>query len=705
MFLNFILHERLRQLSGVDIRYVRSSDPKDAAWEAERNRNWERWCRDWMGLRDSPYRAIQMMTRLKREVYSNRRDRSDPFHYEHVLYNLPGTPSYRPDLPWVMKVRWDGHLACEIFVYVDDGRATGHNRSICWRAICKFSSTCSRMGVQDAARKRTCPSLTPGPWAGTVCLTDNGEVVGTVSLKKWRKTQDLVTELKGLVEEAGHLGVVSRQRLLEIRGYLIYVVRTYPWLNPYLKGLHNVIDGYGDDRDEEGWKLSGPKLRERRASRGFRANRADDDVMAARRDCEADLGRSGENPRPARPEPPEEVVVKGRIFEDVKALARLTAPLEPPRESLRSRDAIVGYLPGDASGAGFGAALIQSRKIIYFSGPWASDWQQQSSNYREASNLVIRIREFIREGRIRNQELFIFTDNSTFESCYYKGHSSSKLLSDLILDLYIVAREGNVKLHVLWVAGKRMKAWGIDGLSRGDTAEGMMAGEDPLTFIPLSVGANERSDGRVRAWMDSWLRASEGSLGSFAWWGSAAPVEVTRENLFELHLTQGARIWMPPPAVMEVAMEQFNDDRLVSPHNLHVFAIPSLMTHLWRRRLSKAADILFTVPVGGHPGHFWATHQHEPLIVAIVFPLGFVDRYFGPWAVRGHDDIEHLVAELEQGFLYTSGKSRKPGDLPGLWRDPSRRSGSLLQELLSWARTFPPVRECLARITLQGGER
>ncbi|EJK69227.1 hypothetical protein THAOC_09530, partial [Thalassiosira oceanica] len=130
--------------------------------------------------------------------------------------------------------------------------------------------------------------------------------------------------------------------------------------------------------------------------------------------------------------------------------------------------------------------------------------------------------------------------------------------------------------------------------------------------------------------------------------------------------TQGARIWMPPPAVMEVAMEQFNDDRLVSPHNLHVFAIPSLMTHLWRRRLSKAADILFTVPVGGHPGHFWATHQHEPLIVAIVFPLGFVDRYFGPWAVRGHDDIEHLVAELEQGFLYTSGKSRKPGDLPGL---------------------------------------
>ena len=45
-----------------------------------------------------------------------------------------------------------------------------------------------------------------------------------------------------------------RQRLLEIRGFLNYVVRTYPWLNPYTKGLHLTIDGWRDDRDWDGWR-------------------------------------------------------------------------------------------------------------------------------------------------------------------------------------------------------------------------------------------------------------------------------------------------------------------------------------------------------------------------------------------------------------------------------------------------------------------
>ena len=38
-----------------------------------------------------------------------------------------------------------------------------------------------------------------------------------------------------------------------------------------------------------------------------------------------------------------------------------------------------------------------------------------------------------------------------------------------------------------------MKAWGVDGLSRGNLLEGTMDGEDPLSFIPLSEGANKRS--------------------------------------------------------------------------------------------------------------------------------------------------------------------------------------------------------------------
>jgi hypothetical protein len=42
-----------------------------------------------------------------------------------------------------------------------------------------------------------------------------------------------------------------------------------------------------------------------------------------------------------------------------------------------------------------------------------------------------------------------------------------------------------------------MKASGVDGLSREDLTEGMMAGRNPLSFVPFNRGADKRSGGRV----------------------------------------------------------------------------------------------------------------------------------------------------------------------------------------------------------------
>jgi hypothetical protein len=69
-----------------------------------------------MGLRDSPYRSLQWQVRLKLEVYGDCRVLDNPYHWDRVEYNLPGSKGYRADLPWVMKIRADGHLAAEIFV-------------------------------------------------------------------------------------------------------------------------------------------------------------------------------------------------------------------------------------------------------------------------------------------------------------------------------------------------------------------------------------------------------------------------------------------------------------------------------------------------------------------------------------------------------------------------------------------------------------
>ncbi len=101
-----------------------------------------------MGLRDSPYRSLQWQVRLKLEVYGDRKALGNPYHWDRVEFNLPGSKGYRSVLPWVMKIRADGHLAAENFAYVDDGRATGHSPRLTWAAARAYAAGCSRRGFR-----------------------------------------------------------------------------------------------------------------------------------------------------------------------------------------------------------------------------------------------------------------------------------------------------------------------------------------------------------------------------------------------------------------------------------------------------------------------------------------------------------------------------------------------------------------------------
>ena len=76
---------------------------------------------------------------------------------------------------------------------------------------------------------------------------------------------------------------------------------------------------------------------------------------------------------------------------------------------------------------------------------------------------------------------------------------------------------------------------------------------------------------------------------------------------------------MPPPAAMETVAELFNEDHLAFPQYPHVFAVPRLMTKLWRRALSKDADVMFEVKAGTS---FWPKSMHEPLTILIIFSRG-----------------------------------------------------------------------------------
>ena len=63
---------------------------------------------------------------------------------------------------------------------------------------------------------------------------------------------------------------------------------------------------------------------------------------------------------------------------------------------------------------------------------------------------------------------------------------------------------------------------GVDVLSKGDLLEGMMAGEEPLSFVFLAKGANKRSEAKVGKQVRSWWKDTEGGqpLGDFPLTGS-----------------------------------------------------------------------------------------------------------------------------------------------------------------------------------------
>ena len=492
-------------------------------------------------------------------------------------------------------------------------------------------------------------------------------------------------------------GPLPLQRMLEIRGFLMYVVRTYTWMNPYIKGMHNTIDSWREGRAEDGFKM-GAKERKR-----IQILLAGAVGLPCRRDeegWEGQVAALGQGPEEGAA--PETVMPVERYLQDLEYLRELTSTVTPPKQLYRAAHQSAFFVIGDASGKAKGSAVVEQYGVDYESGAWNLEWRLKSSNCREAENITDRLERLVREGSLQNHEVFLITDNSAFEGAYYKGHSPSRELSDIVFRVHKAQRDGGFVLHVIHISGKRMKASGVDGLSRGDLTEGMMAGRDPLSFIPFNQGADERSGGRVSRWMRSWWKSRKGV--DFC----GMPLKtITKDNMFELKDLQAARLWTLPPAAMEVAMELLCEDRLAHPQWPHVFVVPRLMTHFWRKDLMKNADLLFTVPA---EVPFWTVGQFEPLIVAIILPLSHVPSYTGPWVVKGTDEGERAALTLRRGFKTgeqdDAGKFHElDGFLREVWKDPESGSWIVLQQLLAGAGTFPTVQKCMVRALLSGGRK
>jgi hypothetical protein len=155
-----------------------------------------------------------------------------------------------------------------------------------------------------------------------------------------------------------------------------------------------------------------------------------------------------------------------RFLDDLKGLETMFSAKAPPVIVLRSLfvyEVTHGF--GDASGKGFGSTFSLGGDISYRIGTWGYDEGDESSNWREFTNVVESLEDEAEVGQLANAVVCFFTDNSTVETAIYKGTSKSRKLLALVIRLKVLEVRHSIHLVVCHVAGTWMIAEGGDGVS------------------------------------------------------------------------------------------------------------------------------------------------------------------------------------------------------------------------------------------------
>jgi hypothetical protein len=203
LFFNYQLHRDVVPYTGVDLYSLyESKDDVGPGWAV---------CdRNLMGFAASPYNSIKMALVAEEVCQGNRHEQGvkadgrelNPFQWESVWLNLPGSKGYDPCVSWISKLRADGRVACNLFTFVDDKRVTaGPDEDLTWQASHTLASKQSYLGIQNAAGKARPSSRTPGAWAGAIVhiLASLGVCVLT-SAEKWGKKKAILAKWWALLD-------------------------------------------------------------------------------------------------------------------------------------------------------------------------------------------------------------------------------------------------------------------------------------------------------------------------------------------------------------------------------------------------------------------------------------------------------------------------------------------------------------------------
>ncbi len=353
--------------------------------------------------------------------------------------------------------------------------------------------------------------------------------------------------------------------------------------------------------------------------------------------------------------PPKYVQFVDRVGKDLEVLEELveseTLPLRTVRGS-KSISLLYGF--GDAFGQGFGAAMQLSDGTVYYqAGLWGKEFSvRMSSNYRELRNLVEFVHKAAEEGLLEGVQLMLFTDNIVADYAFHKGSSSSELLHGLVVKLRKLEMKLSAELIIVLVSGLRMIESGVDGISRGDLSAGLMAGQSIYDFIPLHLGAVERSD-RLVDWIKDWSGNDTEVLSVDRW--------------ADIHWGCGTYIWSPPPAAASAVVDFLGTSTHKRSTSIHVVLVPCMMTSQWKKSLGKLSDIQFVIPCGTP---VWPSRMFEDLEVFISLPLSRICNEEGSWRFKGSKTVDKCAIAVSR-----------------MWECDFGNVGNTLRELLDKARS------------------
>ena len=445
------------------------------------------------------------------------------------------------------------------------------------------------------------------------------------------------------------------------RGFLCHLAMVYDIIFPYLKGFHLTLANHLPKRNEEGWKLNDLEWI------GHIESKVESGTLT-REQADTSLQDS----LTGNISPPKLVLPVPKFKQCLQVLHKMFSLPLPPVVVVRSTQVLcVVYGFVDASGSGFGSTIFVKGNVKYRIGAWSSLEADNSSNWREFENLVCEIEKCAKEGWLKDSMVLFATDNQVVESCLYKGNSSSPKLFDLIIRLRLVELEYGVKIIATHVSGTRMQSQGTDGVSRGSLKKGVALGKEMIEFCPWAKSPCEVSD-KLETWVRKWSGMNTIFLSPSEWYTRGRDIVggyYNKDKYWYPTIKKGTYVWSPPPAAADACLEELRKARMKRKDSLHIVLVQRLMTCTWLKQLNKCSDCIFSIPAA-HP--FWPSCNHEPLIVALIFPY----IPFRPY---------HLKSTPKMFYM-----GRK---LSGLFQKDCMDGGDILLKFLLEVRSFQSMPE------------